>query len=203
MIAPAEHSLLEWGVAEWALQSGASGDRAVVAMHPAGALVAVIDGLGHGPEAAFAAAEAAAILQAHRAEPVSDLVRRCHQGLRTTRGAVMSLVSFRDSWLSWVGVGNVEAVLLRGDFGPGVDRECLVCLGGVVGDRLPPLRPTTLRVAQGDLLCLATDGVSPDFVAGLRVGREPAALAELVLSRFCKRSDDALVLVARYLGMQA
>ena len=44
---------LEWGVAAQALPGEAiSGDRHVMQAFPSGALVAVIDGLGHGEEAA-------------------------------------------------------------------------------------------------------------------------------------------------------
>ena len=71
-----------------------SGDLEVVTYFPGGALAAVIDGLGHGPEAAHAASVAAAVLRRQPAEPVTDLMVLCHEALRPTRGAVMSLASF-------------------------------------------------------------------------------------------------------------
>src|SRR6266498_3005483 len=93
-----EGSVVEWAVAGLALgghgEHRESGDLHVIVRHPDGALVAVIDGLGHGAEAALAARTAALLLDAHRDEPVLALVQRCHDGLRQTRGVAMSLASF-------------------------------------------------------------------------------------------------------------
>src|SRR5436190_12658463 len=84
-----------------------------------GPLAAVMDGLGHGPEAASAARQAAGILEASAGEPVIALVQRCHDGLRRTRGVVMSLASFtvRDSAMAWIGVGNVETRVAASESG--------------------------------------------------------------------------------------
>jgi serine phosphatase RsbU (regulator of sigma subunit) len=179
-----------------------SGDLDVVVGFEDGALVALIDGLGHGTEAAIAANTAARILKAHAREPVSALVERSHEGLRKTRGAVMSLASFnaRDSLLTWIGVGNVEGLLLRADSATLPNREGMSLRGGVVGYQLPPLRATALSVALGDTLILATDGIRSGFTAGLALERSPQELADGILARHGKVSDDALVLVARYLG---
>ncbi len=197
--------VLEWGSAGAALEDE-SGDAQVVAGFPHGALVAVIDGLGHGPEAAVAAREAARILEAHAGERVQALVERCHRALRGTRGAVMSLASFdsRDSSMTWIGVGNVEAILLRGPRSAETARGTVALRGGVVGYQLPPLRESALGVSPGDTLVLASDGIRSGFVAGLRVGAGvgagPLDMAELILAQHGRGTDDALVLVAQYLG---
>jgi hypothetical protein len=194
-----EPRVVEWGTAGAALEGDRSGDAHVVAAFPHGALVAAIDGLGHGPEAADAAEEAARILAAHAGEPLDVLVRRCHDALRRTRGAVLSVASFdaRVGAMTWVGVGNVEAILLRA--APG-GRESLATRGGVVGYQLPPLRSAVLPVREGDTLVLATDGIRSGFVAELAPGPAPEALAQAILAGHARGSDDALVVVARYLG---
>src|SRR2546422_8836961 len=91
-------SIIEWAAAGRALggpsEACESGDIHVAAPFPKGILVGVIDGLGHGPEAAQAARTAARVLTAHAGEPVQALIQRCHGSLRNTRGAVMSLASF-------------------------------------------------------------------------------------------------------------
>ena len=51
-------------------------------------------------------------------------------------------------------------------------------------------------MARGDLLVVATDGVRSDFADDLRPGA-PQVVADQVLARFGKTSDDALVLAAR------
>jgi hypothetical protein len=69
-----------------------------------------------------------------------------------------------------------------------------------VGLQLPSLRGAVLPVAPGDLLLLATDGVRSDFAEGLRPQEEPQQLADRILARGFKGTDDALVLVACYRG---
>ncbi len=87
---PGFPSRLEHGVAERALQGESrSGDRAVLVAYPGGALVAAIDGLGHGDGAAEAAEAAAAVLVAHPGEEPEALIARCHRELRRTRGVVV------------------------------------------------------------------------------------------------------------------
>ena len=80
----------DWGWAGAGLHGDESGDLYVVVMLPHGALFAAIDGLGHGPEAALAAREAASILRMQAGLPMLELITRCHEGLKKTRGAVMT-----------------------------------------------------------------------------------------------------------------
>jgi hypothetical protein len=72
--------------------------------------------------------------------------------------------------------------------------------GGVVGFQLPPLRPVVATLARGDTLALATDGLRGEFAERVDARERPAGLAELLLRQFARPTDDALILVARYLG---
>lgn len=179
-----------------------SGDRHLVVPMANETLVAVVDGLGHGPEAAAASGIALETLQHHAGVPLDSLVLRCHQALLGTRGVVMTLASLdgRSGQMTWLGVGNVEGALLRADPGEGARRHSVMLRGGIVGHRLPGLRTTDLPVATGDLLVLATDGVSSGFTQGLTLGQPPQEIADRILAQYWKGADDALVLVARYLG---
>jgi hypothetical protein len=193
-------AFLDWAVAGAALDGEKSGDLHVVIPLRRGALLGVIDGLGHGTEAAEAAREAAAILVERAEEPLDELFKWCHEGLRKTRGAVMSLVAIDapTSSVQWCGVGNVEGLLLPAT--PGRARGSITCRGGVVGYRLPPLKVNTVDLAPRDLLLLATDGVRTDFPGDIELDNPPQSIADEILGRFAPGSDDALVLVARYLG---
>jgi phosphoserine phosphatase RsbX len=196
-------SLLEWGVATAALPGQAgSGDECLVKSFASGVLVAAIDGLGHGEEAGAAARIAVRTLEQHAHESVIFLVKRCHTSLRRTRGVVMSLASFsaRDETMTWVGVGNVEGLLLGADPGSRPRREVLLLRGGVVGDLLPTLHASLIPVMRGDTLIFATDGVRSSFLDDLVPGDPPQQMANRILARHGKGTDDALVLVARYLG---
>ena len=87
--------VLERGVAGLAHEGDdRSGDVAVFAASERGGLVAVIDGLGHGDAAADAAEAAAEVLHAQVDDPPQELLERCHEALRRTRGAVMTLAWF-------------------------------------------------------------------------------------------------------------
>jgi serine phosphatase RsbU (regulator of sigma subunit) len=179
-----------------------SGDLHVVQAFPGGALVAVVDGLGHGADAAAAAQRAVAELAAFGQESVISLVRRCHQALTGTRGVVMCLASFNgaDDTMTWLGIGNVAGLLLHADARSVPQLESVVMRGGVVGYELPPLRAAVTTLNPGDLLVLATDGIKPEFSLRLTAGAAPQALADEILSTCAKGTDDALVLVARYQG---
>jgi len=196
--------LIEWAVAE-VTRAGQteSGDRHLVTATPDGALVAVVDGLGHGAEAADAAKVAVRSLERNAQQRVIPLVRDCHQSLVGTRGAVISVASFtaHDQTMTWLGVGNVEGLLLRA-LATSPRRESLLLRGGVVGVHLPTLTAEIVPVTPGDTLILATDGVRSDF-SSERLSQQdpPPMLADYILARWGKQDDDALVLVVRYLGL--
>ena len=195
--------LVDWAVASRAHPDQTeSGDRYVVAPLPSGVLVGVVDGLGHGVEAAAAACAAVTLLEAHRDESVIDLVHRCHAALATTRGAVMSLASFDalDRTLTWIGVGNAEGIVLRADRRADPSRQTLLLRGGVVGYQLPELHASVVPVSPGDTLVLATDGIRGDFVWRLDPGDAPRQIADRTLALHGKTQDDALVLVVRFSG---
>jgi len=200
MKAPAnETSVLEWGWAGRGLETP-SGDRHFVFAFPGGALVALLDGLGHGEEAALASARAAPVLEQYASEPLIALVVRCHEALRGTRGAAMSVASFvaRESALTWIGVGNVEAMLVRAKRRSDQRDQAICTRGGVVGYQLPPLRADRVAVATGDTLVMATDGVRMPLVADVALEHPPQEVAESILAHFGKTDDDAHVVVARF-----
>jgi phosphoserine phosphatase RsbX len=193
--------LLEWGFASVALRGETmSGDLHLVQPFAdgGGVLVGAVDGLGHGEEAAAAARRAVETLQTFAHESVIALIRRCHEALHRTRGVVMSLASFqrRDDTMTWLGVGNVEGMLLRAD--PAAARETILLRGGVVGYELPQLRGTVVPITPGDTLLFATDGIRAGFDVGLNPADPPQRLADQILARCTTGTDDALVLVARY-----
>jgi phosphoserine phosphatase RsbX len=201
------HPGIEWGLVSRAMGDGRdgveSGDLYVIIPFHDGSLVAVIDGLGHGPEAAAAAKAAARILESDAAASLSSLIQRCHEGLRRTRGVVMSLASFsnHDSSMTWAGVGNVEGMLVRADPTATPRREAFTTRSGVIGYQLPSLRPEKLVVSTGDMLVMVTDGIQSAFRARVSHPEDPQGLADAIMADYRKESDDALVLVARYVGI--
>ena len=192
---------LELGVAERALPGELrSGDRAVLVAYEGGALVAAIDGLGHGIEAADAADIAADVLSARPDEEPERLLEHCHRALARTRGAVMTLAWFDlvEESLTWTGVGNVEGRLVHGNAGPHAPTEGALTKGGVVGYNLPSIRVTGTYLEEGDVMVLATDGIDSGFARAITPGAPAQSIARRILASHGKQSDDALVVVVRY-----
>lgn len=179
-----------------------SGDASLVQATEDGLLVAVVDGLGHGEEAAAAAEAALGVFREHAGQPLAMLFERCHERLQATRGAAVVLAALDTSraTLTWAGVGNVEAVLVAAGPAEGRARQWLTNRGGVVGYRLPAVEPRVVPIQPGDLLILATDGIDERFGSEPMPSDAPGDLARAILERHGKATDDALVLVLRWLG---
>lgn len=196
-------ALLDWAVASRPLPGESiSGDRHLVQPFEHGVLLAAIDGLGHGHAATAAACAAAAVLKQDPRDPIIDMVRRCHEAINGTRGVVMTVASLDalEGTIAWLGVGNVEGRMLRADPGSSHPSESVLLRGGVVGYQLPPLQVSVLSVAPGDILMFATDGIHSGFDEEINLNEAPQQIADRTLTRNFKGTDDALVLVARYLG---
>jgi phosphoserine phosphatase RsbX len=205
----AEHGWL--GPIEWAAKArprpgeNVCGDRMIaVDVEDTGALIGVLDGLGHGAEAAEAASCGVDVLRAARAEPLDVLVQRCHRALSGTRGVAMTLarIDFRTDTLSWAGIGNVAADLVA-KHPAGVEvRSSARLAGGIVGYRIPEaLTPQEVPIRPGDLLVITSDGIVEDHLDGIDFAASSLAIADQILRRHAKDSDDALVLAARHRGV--
>ena len=195
--------VIAWAVAEAPFPNESqSGDRHVVLPFADGVLIAAIDGAGHGAEAAAAAKAAVATLEAHAYDSPIGLLVRCHEELKGSRGVVMTIafIDLRARTLTWAGVGNVEAVLFHGSGKYAASPDRVLLRSGVIGYRLPPVRAEVLPLKPFDTLVIVTDGIKPNFADGLSLGDDLQKVADGILARHHNPADDALVLVARYLG---
>ncbi len=196
-------NIIEWGVAGRKMPGESqSGYLHLVKMVERGTLVAVADGLGHGEEAARAARIALDSVEAHSREPLVDIIEHCSQRLRETRGVAMSLALFSslDNSMEWLGVGNVEGVLFRISADGKQTNEFMMSSQGVVGSRLPNLHAAAVEIVPGDTLVLATDGIRRGFEERVILRDRPGDTAQRILAQDGQVTDDALVLVAKFLG---
>jgi hypothetical protein len=196
-------SCVEWSAAGRALPGEAvSGDAALeVDLDRGGALVAVVDGLGHGAEAAAAAERACDVVGAAANEPIDEVLRLTHDALAGTRGVAMTVASIACSGeMRWVGVGNVEAHVLRRDAHRSRRAASAVLYGGVLGFRLPAVRVSTHQLEPGDMVLMATDGIAPDFTDDVALADPVARVVATALERWARPTDDALVAAARFRG---
>lgn len=196
---------IEWGVATRSRRGEAmNGDLGVVAVLPEGLLVAAIDGLGHGGEAARAAREAGEVVRERASEELGPLIERCHDALRNTRGAVIGLafMSHVRRTMTWLGVGNIEGLVLSADPSALQPKGYLALGSGVLGHERPSVRIATLDVRPGDVLILATDGVEAAFADSVDISGSAQDISERILAVHWKPVDDALVLAVRYVGVR-
>ena len=194
---------LDWAVAARTMPGEtSSGDIAVVERVRDGAILAVIDGLGHGVEAAKAAAAAEKTVRECAGEPLGVILDHCHKALYRTRGAVMTLVHINEhnDTLTWMGVGNVEGRMWSAVPGQTLIRQAPPLRGGVVGHHVPKLSSSTLPLTRGDLIVLSTDGIRNDFHEEFRLSGTVKQIADRIASDYWAEMDDALVMAARYLG---
>ncbi|HEY5960586.1 MAG TPA: ATP-binding SpoIIE family protein phosphatase, partial [Polyangiaceae bacterium] len=89
------------------------GDDFATELSKSRAHIIVADGLGHGPEAAKAAAAAVRVFKArHDADP-TQLLSEMHVALRSTRGAAVAyaIVDLANNSVQFTGVGNVAGII--------------------------------------------------------------------------------------------
>ena len=177
-----------------------SGDLSLIKRVGKGTLIAVVDGLGHGQEAASAAHAAVGALDRYSREPLIELVRRCHDDLVGLRGVVLGLAYLdpQAATMAWLGVGNVGGVLLRADPANRPSRVTLVPNAGFIGAEQAHPMTRSVPLALGDTVILFSDGIRDGFAESLVLSNTPQEIADFVMTRQAKGNDDALVLVARY-----
>jgi phosphoserine phosphatase RsbX len=195
---------IEWGVAMKTLTGETlSGDRHFLKFFPTGFLAVVMDGLGHGNDAAMAAETALATLEEYSREHLISLLKLCHENLRNTRGVVMSMASYNEleRTMSWLGIGNIFGVLHRVNTNRKFITEIMVNRNGVVGAQYPSPKLFDIKINPGDTLILATDGIREDFIENrLLQDFQPQHMADSILNQYGKATDDNLVLVMRWMG---
>ncbi len=174
-----------------------SGDTVVIRPLGQALFVAIVDVLGHGPEAHELTHVIETYLGRYGNADVSGVMTRLHQHLKGTRGAAVGLCAFDESTgcIEYVGVGNTA--IRR--FGKADTR--LVSKDGVVGHTMRSLLPQTMQLEPGDLIVLHTDGVSSRFTAEDYPGalhHSPEEVTRNIVQRYGKDHDDAACIAVRY-----
>ncbi|HET9890134.1 MAG TPA: SpoIIE family protein phosphatase [Mycobacterium sp.] len=197
---------IEWARAGRPLPSEyTSGDRGIaVEIDDAAALFGVVDGLGHGPAAAEAALRAVDVVTRASSEQIEVLIQLCHRVLAGTRGVAMTLarIDFAANTLTWAGIGNVTANLVA-KAPTGIEiRSSARLTGGIVGYRIPEIIPAqVVSIRPGDLIVISTDGIAEDYLDHIDFSAPAVAIAEGLLGKDAKETDDAMVLAARHRGV--
>ena len=174
-----------------------SGDTVVIEHRDEILFLAIVDALGHGPQANAVANRAERFLRNGWSSDVLDTMQRLHVALKGTIGAAAGLcvVDRATRGLRYTGVGNT---VLR-TFGSQTTR--LISTDGIVGDRFRTPSVQAAPLNESGIIVLYTDGVSDRF----DVEQYPqikyhsaSAIARKIVASFGKSYDDSTCLALRY-----
>lgn len=163
----------------------------------------VVDGLGHGAEAAAASREVLRTVdRSHlRHASLHEVLEACHIATIGGRGATLAIADLKAGELSFAGVGNVLVQVAR-NAALGIPQvRALISAAGVIGYQLPPWMPLeTMAFQEGDLCVLCTDGISMRFSIehlAPEALQSASACRDAIIERYALIEDDVTVLVAR------
>lgn len=162
--------------------------------------ILVVDGLGHGPEAAEAADLALATFSEHREENPALLLELTHDALRHSRGAAGAVAQVRpqERRVVYAGIGNIRGMVLTG-----AGHHDLASHDGTLGLRAQRIREFVYDWAPNSLLIVMSDGVTGrvqlESYPGLVVRAAPLVSAVLMRD-FRRGTDDATVVAVRARG---
>ena len=157
----------------------------------------VADGLGHGQDAADASVEAVRLFHRFSGHHVPTLLDYVHGGLRSTRGAAVSIARFDPvkRQVVFSGVGNVAGVLAS----DGRLRR-MVTMPGTAGHNARKIQSFDYPF-EGGLIVLSSDGIGTSWNLNRYPGIQsahPTLIAAILYRDFGRKRDDATVLVGKW-----
>lgn len=177
----------------------ACGDAWRVAENESGLSIMVVDGLGHGPEAAKVGAEAADVFECDPFQALETLFDRLHARLRTTRGGAVAVgrIDIRKNCLKYMGVGNISGAIrsLTSTTGRGLSSH-----NGTVGLQMTKKQEFEYPFSDDAIMIMHSDGLQTRWnfenYPGL-LPRHPAIIATVLYRDFCRGRDDVTITVIR------
>jgi anti-sigma regulatory factor (Ser/Thr protein kinase) len=160
-------------------------------------IVLVVDGLGHGPQAAEAADEAVRVFRLHSDESPASLISRVHDALKKTRGAAAAVAEVRPlaGTLIYAGVGNIAGSILSSTLS-----RSLISHNGTLGHVMARVQEFKVEWPKDGILVMHSDGLQSRWDLSRYPGllaRQPALIAGILLRDFRRERDDASVLVLK------
>lgn len=157
----------------------------------------VVDGLGHGSDAAAAAQTALRVAEQSPALDPASVLQALHAALRSTRGAAAATASVTPhaSTGTFAGIGNIRAFVRDG-----TTSRHLVSHTGTLGHQVRKFQPFDFAFPAGALLLMHSDGIATHWDLDQYPGLErhhPAVIAAAIYRDHARGNDDATVVVVR------
>jgi anti-sigma regulatory factor (Ser/Thr protein kinase) len=159
--------------------------------------ILVVDGLGHGPDAAGCARTACRTFEnSRRREPV-EAMRELDEALRQMRGAAAAVARFEPAQrqIRFTGVGNIAGAIYDGR-----ETRHMASMPGIVGQGLRSVKEFTYPWPPNGTVLLYSDGIATHWSLGAYDAlllRDPSLLAGVVYRDWNRGRDDATVIVIR------
>lgn len=167
-------------------------------MQGRGRLIAlVVDGLGHGLDAATAARAAVQAVRSKSHLDAPALMDVVHGALRPTRGAAAAIAMLQpeSELCSFCGIGNISASIRTA----GVSRA-MVSHNGTLGHQVRKIQEFQYPFPKGSLLLMHSDGLATHWDLAAYPGietRHPALVAAALYRDHTRGRDDVTVLTLR------
>lgn len=160
-------------------------------------IVLVVDGLGHGPQAAEAADEAVRIFRTYSSDAPASMITRLHDALKKARGAAAAVAEIRPSagTLVYAGVGNIAGSILSSTLS-----RSLVSHNGTLGHVMARVQEFKMDWPRDGVLIMHSDGLQSRWDLSRYPGllaKQPALIAGVLLRDFRRDRDDVSVLVMK------
>ena len=174
-----------------------SGDAAIVQSRNGTLFLAMVDVLGHGPNAYELAVQIRTFLESEWQDDVTGTMLRLNEAIRGSIGAAAGLASLdlASGKLRYTGVGNT---VIR-KFG---DRSMrLPSTDGIIGSRMRSPKEHRLLLGKKEVLTFYTDGIQDRFEFKeypQLVYESSRSVARKIVRNFGKQFDDSTCLVVRY-----
>ncbi len=171
-----------------------NGDAYFIKRYEDSAIVAVMDGIGHGDKASEASGIAVKVLEDKYRDELEQIVLTMHRRLHGSRGCVAGIVRMsKEGRIEYLGVGNIRTQIYTAD-----RYKRLVSFDGLLGSNVRTLRTDHLDLSTPCLVVLHSDGISSFSFEDKRIVYRPVMeLAKEAFEKHKKSSDDATLLVAR------
>ncbi|MCJ7542234.1 MAG: serine/threonine-protein phosphatase, partial [Desulfobacterales bacterium] len=173
------------------------GDTGIIKEFDNKVFVGVVDVLGHGEEAHEVAAVCEDFFQKNYYLDLAETLKGLHEHIKGSRGAVvgLSLLDLESGELQCTAMGNIT---IR-KFGSSNTR--IISREGIVGYIMSSPRIKKVKLYDGDVLVLYTDGVKEHFDQKdypELLAHDARTIATRIMDQFGKEHDDALCIVLKY-----
>lgn len=157
-------------------------------------MIALADGLGHGPHAELAAARFCDVVEANASMSLDGILGIADRELKPTRGAAGAILRLDKARgrVEFCGVGNVSIHAF------GRSALSAVSTPGILGRRSRTIRAFEAILSRGDGFVLFTDGIESRAAWAKDLSGSAAQFADRVMNSHRKAHDDATCVVVRY-----